>query len=140
MSARIYHFPFAPVAKPRQTRSDKWRQRPAVVAYRQWADLMRWHANLQGFRFPECGASVTFLLPMPRSWSARKRAAMHEQPHQQKPDVDNLAKAALDALLPDGDERVWAIGRLTKKWSETPGIWITVEDGVDCGLPTTEEF
>jgi hypothetical protein len=30
-----------PVPKPRQTRSDKWKQRPCVMAYRTFADELR---------------------------------------------------------------------------------------------------
>ena len=40
---------------------------------------------------------------------------MDGQPHQQTPDKDNLEKALLDALCPDGDARIWD-GRVTKRW------------------------
>jgi Holliday junction resolvase RusA-like endonuclease len=39
-----------------------------------------------------------FWLPMPASWSKRKQAANLHQPHAQKPDVDNLTKAVMDAM------------------------------------------
>ena len=39
-----------PVAKPRMTQSDKWRERPAVVKYRAFADELRLKVNLADFR------------------------------------------------------------------------------------------
>lgn len=75
-----------PVGKPRMTRADKWKQRPPVMRYRMFCD----EARLHGIRVPENGAHITFVLPMPKSWSKKKRAAMDGQPHQQKPDLDNL--------------------------------------------------
>lgn len=107
-----------PVAKPRQTRSDKWKQRPAVMKYRAFCDQCR----LLGIEVPESGAHVTFHIPMPKSWSKKRRAEMLGQPHQQRPDTDNLAKALLDAVLPE-DSGVWDI-RTTKRWAETGSIEI----------------
>lgn len=107
-----------PVPKPRQTRADKWQKRPAVVRYRAFADECR-AACIQ---VPEQGAHVVFHLPMPASWSKKKKAEMIGQPHQQKPDVDNLQKALMDAVLAD-DSGVWDI-RTTKRWAETGSIEI----------------
>jgi Holliday junction resolvase RusA-like endonuclease len=39
-----------------------------------------------------------FWLPMPASWSKRKQAANLWKPHTQKPDIDNLTKAVMDAM------------------------------------------
>jgi len=33
-------------------------------------------------------------LPMPKSWSKKKKSAMAGRPHRQKPDRDNIDKAA----------------------------------------------
>jgi len=73
---------------------------------------------------------LVFYLPMPASWSKRKRAAMLHSPHCQKPDLDNLAKAVLDGLQPIiGDDcRVWQFGVLRKLWAEHGGIGITIEE------------
>lgn len=120
MSIKIY--PVTPVPKPRQTRSDKWKQRPAVMRYRAFCDEVR----LLECAVPEDGAHVTFRMPMPKSWSKKKRAELLGQPHQQKPDVDNLTKALLDAVLKD-DSGVWDI-RTTKRWANEGSITITKEN------------
>ncbi|MGL4446340.1 MAG: RusA family crossover junction endodeoxyribonuclease [Aeromonas sp.] len=108
MSELIY--PINPVSKPRMTQRDRWAKRPTVVRYRAFCDAVR----AAGIALPEGGYHVTFYLPMPKSWSAKKRLAMLNQPHQQKPDKDNLEKALLDALFED-DCRIWD-GRVSKRW------------------------
>jgi len=44
---------------------------------------------------------VQYTIPMPKSWSKKKRAEMNGQPHKQKPDRSNLDKALEDALYQD---------------------------------------
>ena len=109
-----------PMGKPRMTQADKWKVRPEVARYRAFKDECR----LRNVCLPEAGATVTFTLPMPQSWSKKKRLAMDGQPHQQKPDVDNLAKALLDAVFPD-DSCVWDI-RCRKVWGNVGTIMIEV--------------
>jgi len=111
-------YPITPVPKPRQTQADKWRQRPSVMRYREFADRCR----LLGVTIREGGDRITFLTPMPRSWSKKAREQMRGKPHQQRPDVDNLAKALLDAVFPE-DCRVWD-SRMTKIWADEGGIRI----------------
>lgn len=118
-------FPFAPIGKPRQTQSDKWKKRPVVVAWRAFADAMRATADRSDFRMPDQGARIAFVLPMPASWSARKKALMRGEPHRQKPDVDNMAKAVLDALCED-DCTVWQLAGLEKRWGDKGSITIEV--------------
>jgi len=105
-----------PVSKPRQTRADKWKKRPCVMRYRAFADEVR--AN--EIEILSCGTEVTFFIPMPKSWSEKKKAEMSCKPHQQKPDIDNLLKALLDAVFKD-DSHVYDI-RARKVWSSTAGI------------------
>lgn len=119
-----------PVGKPRMTQRDKWKKRPAVMRYRAFADQLRLCANAAGFT-RERLKDVAVLdwvayLPMPASWSSKKREAMRGQPHRQKPDRDNLDKAILDSLF-DDDCGVYA-GRLVKRWDDGggPRLEITV--------------
>lgn len=105
-----------PVPKPRMTQRDKWAKRPGVLRYRDFCDQVR----AAGLVVPESGAHIVFHLAMPASWSRKKRAEMLGQPHQQKPDVDNLAKALLDACL-DEDQGVWDM-RVTKRWADAGAI------------------
>ena len=105
-----------PVAKPRMTARDKWKQRPAVIKYRTFCDL----ARLLKIKVPAAGAHIVFHVPMPRSWSQKKQNQLDCQPHQQRPDVDNYLKALLDALFEE-DSHVHDI-RVSKIWALTGAI------------------
>lgn len=110
-----------PVAKPRMTQRDVWMKRPCVMKYRSFCDQVR---DLKIY-LPECGYHVTFILPMPKSWSKKKKIEMAGKPHQQVPDKDNLEKALLDALFQD-DSHIWD-GRVTKIWGVKGGIVVDYE-------------
>ena len=84
-------YDITPMGKPRMTRADKWKKRPEVLRYRAFCDEVR----LQGVDLPESGSHVTFILPMPASWSKKKRAELNGKPHQAKPDFDNMMKALI---------------------------------------------
>ena len=111
-------YQITPMAKPRMTRADKWKQRPAVQKYRAYKDEIR----LRKVSVPESGARVTFVIPMPASWSKKKRQAMNGMPHRQRPDLDNLHKGLLDALFTE-DCQVWDHW-ITKIWGEEGAIII----------------
>lgn len=113
---KIYNV--VPMGKPRMTRADKWKKRPEVLRYRAFCD----HVRLLGVKLPEANSHVTFILPMPKSWSKKKLAEMNGKPHQSKPDKDNLEKALLDALFED-DAHIWD-SRVTKLWGEEGQIII----------------
>lgn len=79
------------------SRQDAWRKRPSVTRY--WN--FKAHCKLLDLKLPEGAFRIDFILPMPNSWSEKKRALMRHKPHQQKPDVDNLLKAIFDAVFED---------------------------------------
>lgn len=110
-------YPVEPMAKPRMTRSDKWKQRDCVMRYRVFKDACRLH----GVVVPE-SADVTYVVPMPASWSQKKRDRMRGMPHQQRPDLDNFDKGLLDAVH-DEDSHVWQL-HSRKIWGDTG--WIVV--------------
>lgn len=114
----IQIYDITPLGKPRQTQRDKWARRPAVLRYRAFCDEVR----LRGVSLPVSGCRITFVIPMPESWSKKKRAELIGRPHQQKPDVDNLHKALMDAVF-DDDSAVWD-ARITKIWGEKGQIHI----------------
>lgn len=128
--------PITPVAQPRQ--------RISTIGGRARSYLPKKHP-VHGYKLAlqhavrEAGIKVgdgplafglVFYLPMPASWSKKKRAALLHSPHCQKPDLDNLAKAVLDGLLPviGDDSRVWQFDVLRKLWAEHGGIGITIEE------------
>jgi Holliday junction resolvase RusA-like endonuclease len=115
-----------PCPAPRMTRSDKWktnpnhpnlrrRQRPCVMRYFAWKSAFKSACKKAGFEMSEC-LNVFFVVPMPESWSKKKRASMLYEKHQQRPDRDNYLKAVQDAFDKD-DGFVWD-GRTTKAWGE----------------------
>lgn len=110
------HYPITPVAKPRMTQRDRWKKRPCVVRYRQFCDECRAAGIAIGGTL-----EVTFWIPMPKSWSEKRKAAQDGQPHRQKPDVDNLCKGLLDLL--DDDSGVWRI-TAEKRWARAGAITI----------------
>lgn len=120
-----------PVPAPRMTRRDKYAQRPAVKRYFAFRDKCR----LKRLKVPTNGAHVTFVIPMPKSWSAKKKAAHLNKPHQTTPDADNLLKALLDAVYAD-DRSVWDI-RVTKIWGVIGQIVIDEQLEL-CALTSTQ--
>ncbi|MCP4355657.1 MAG: RusA family crossover junction endodeoxyribonuclease [Proteobacteria bacterium] len=111
-------YEIVPVSKPRMTRSDKWKQRPCVLKYRSFKDLIR-ENNVY---LPESKYHVVFQVAIPKSWPKKKKALMLGQPHQQRPDKDNFEKALLDALFQE-DSAVWD-GRASKIWGKEGAIFI----------------
>lgn len=111
-------YDITPLSKPRQTQSDRWKKRPCVMRYRAFADECR----LKGVTV-ENGDLIEFRIPMPKSWSKRNKKIMNGKPHVQKPDIDNLLKAIMDAVLPE-DCHIHTI-YVRKIWSITGSIKIT---------------
>lgn len=113
-------WPILGIAKPRMTRSDKWKKRPIVLKYRAYKDELRIHGvDLEVNDFYH----VIFVIAHPKSWSDKKRHAHWFTPHQQTPDKDNLEKGLLDALFKD-DAAAWD-GRVTKVWGPAPLLIIS---------------
>lgn len=129
--------PITPVAQPRQristigghARSYLPKKHP-VHGYKLALQHAAREAGIDDVAGGPLTVGLVFYLPMPASWSKKKREAMLHSPHCQKPDLDNLAKAVLDGLQPViGDDcRVWQFGVLRKLWAEHGGIGITIEE------------
>jgi Holliday junction resolvase RusA-like endonuclease len=122
-SAVVY---IAPMGAPRMTQRDKWKRRPVVMRYRAFKDALR--AACVGHPARPLEVSWRAYLPIPKSYSKQKRAALMGQPHRAKPDRDNIDKAILDALFPD--DSVVAEGYICKFWDDGQGarIEITMQD------------
>jgi len=108
-----------PMGAPRQTQRDRWAKRPVILRYHAYRDEL--NLKLPAF---ELGMSLDlrFYLPMPPSWSQKKRALMVGTYHDQKPDIDNLAKGFMDAFQVE-DKHV-AVLHCEKYWAETGAIEI----------------
>jgi len=100
------------------TQRDKWCKRPATDKYWTFKDLVQ-KAKIT---IPSSGAHIIFHMPIPKSLSEKKRLALSGQPHQKRPDKDNLEKALLDAVFSE-DSHIWD-SRSTKLWALIAGIEI----------------
>lgn len=111
------YYQITPVAAPRMTQSDKWNKRPCVTKYHAFKDEVRAKRVKVSER-----CRIIFFVPMPKSWSKKKKDAMHMMPHEQTPDIDNLQKALFDAVY-DDDKHIWHVDA-QKRWSYEGGIAI----------------
>lgn len=125
MSAPFVTIRVTPMGKPRMTQRDRWKKRPAVLRYHAFKDTFRAeirklpHLKTALESGAVCDLSWIAYLPMPKSWSMKKRAEMRGQLHRAKPDRDNIDKAILDALF--ADDSGIASGRLEKRWDDGKG-------------------
>ncbi len=113
--------PIEPMAKPRMTQRDRWAKRPTVVKYYAYCDELRLRVP-SGYVVPN-QLTLKFFISMPKSWSQKKRALCEGRPHEQRPDIDNLAKAFLDALCEE-DSYVSKL-KLEKYWSTSGAIEVS---------------
>jgi Holliday junction resolvase RusA-like endonuclease len=104
-----------PIPKPRMVRSDTWKKRPIVLTYWAFKDELVLKANSVKLKL-EPEVNIVFILPMPPSWSKKKKLEMDGKPHQQTPDGDNLVKAAFDCLC-DQDNFIWKVA-YEKRWGK----------------------
>jgi Holliday junction resolvase RusA-like endonuclease len=102
-----------PVPKPRMVRSDKYKKRPVVESYWAYKDELTLKANLKKIKLGAI-VDVIFIIPMPKSWSQKKRQEMNGKPHQERPDGDNLLKALQDCLCKE-DNFIWKVS-YEKRW------------------------
>jgi Holliday junction resolvase RusA-like endonuclease len=124
-----YHFNVDPIAKPRMTQRDKWKNRPIVNRYNTYKDILRLQANSQGLEtIPSVIESLFFYVPMPKSWSKKKKAAMVGRIHEQTPDIDNLLKGFMDTLCREDKHVAYFKNGLGKFWSEEGAIILTLND------------
>tara|TARA_B110000503_G_C7149523_1_gene414493 strand:- start:1335 stop:1628 length:294 start_codon:yes stop_codon:yes gene_type:complete len=84
------------------------------MRYRAFKDELR--VALEDTPFPDDVLIVLFGIPMPNSWSKKKKEKMWTTAHQAKPDVDNLLKALMDAVMIE-DQSIHTVFA-QKVWSE----------------------
>ena len=102
-----------PIGKPRMNHSDAWRKPPRVQRYWEYKDKLRGMMRAEELPVPYL---LLFVVPMPKSWSKRKKALMRFEVCESKPDKDNAEKAFLDALF-DEDKQI-TDGRVAKIWGD----------------------
>lgn len=113
---KFYLFDIVPVSAPRMTQSDRWktnpnhpdinkRQRPCVTKYFAYKNILKIQANLLKYEIKSV-LDVLFIIPMPNSWSNKKKEKMNGLPCKVKPDTDNLLKAIKDTFC-QNDSHIW---------------------------------
>lgn len=115
---KTYIFNINPCSKPRMTKSDKWKKRITTSKYWGFKDELKLQANLQGLKeLPTTINCIDFYIPMPESWSKKKKTEMDGKLHTQKPDIDNLLKGLMDALCKEDSHIAMISERLSKSWA-----------------------
>lgn len=102
------------------------RYKKRLIRYNDYKATLLGLAKSMGFELQATGTAVYFFLPLAVRHSKKKKAAMHYQLHQQKPDLSNLLKAFEDSLLPKRDQVVAHYSGLGKFWVDSPNGWIEV--------------
>ena len=123
-SRKYFLFDVIPQGKPRMTRQDKWRtnpnhadpnrrQRKCVTEYWNYKNKILWQAKPLGFEMYDFLVAV-YILPMPNSWSAKKKERENGLPCRVKPDTDNITKGLKD-IFNINDSHVWW-EKAEKRW------------------------
>lgn len=110
-------YPITPRGAVRLSRQDRFAPSKAANAYfRYGADIRTMRVTL-----PERPA-IIFRMPMPKSWSKKKRDAMRSQPCLSRPDKDNLEKGLVDSIYYGRDDaHVWC-SWTEKRWADVGAI------------------
>jgi Holliday junction resolvase RusA-like endonuclease len=131
-SRRFYLFDIVPISAPRMTQSDRWRvnpehpdinkrQREVVTKYFAYKNELIRQAKQLNFEINSV-FEVVFIIPMPNSWSEKKKQKMNGLPCQVKPDTDNLTKAIKDTFC-ENDSYIWKESA-EKRWGHLGSIII----------------
>jgi Holliday junction resolvase RusA-like endonuclease len=108
-------YPIAPMAKPRPRVTRNVTYMPGKY--------MKWKADIAKLRIELPDAfSVRFFFAMPKSWSKSAKTAYRYEPHQQRPDLDNVLGGLMDACLKN-DSSVYEV-QASKWWDTESGIEI----------------
>lgn len=99
-------------SKPNHVRTRRY-----LLKYLEYKDGLKAHGEKIGFIMPQDAFFMWFFMPMAKSWTKKKKAAMAFKLHKNKKDTDNLSKAIKDALAP-------------RKSNFTPGSTPAMDDRV----------
>ena len=114
-----------PCSKPRMTQRDRWKKRQCVLDFFAFRDRIRQEVKrintllIKESPFDWDNLTIIFLVPMPKSWSKKKKALMAGKPMQQRPDLDNYLKGLFDATHEE-DSSIWKV-TASKIWTDCTG-------------------
>lgn len=132
----IIVIPVEPMGAVRMTQRGKYMSKSAMK-YLNYKAYLKHHAKIQaqGKQFDKqpLEVQIRFRMPVPASWSPKKRSAALGRYHMKKPDADNLVKGVFDSL----NKIVWAddnqVAKLSavKVYGEEPGIEVLIKELVE---------
>jgi len=102
------------------TKRDKWKRRPCVLRYRDWADAARMEAFKQPFHKHRLTRATRITV------EAYFHSLKNVGPHLRKPDGDNILKSVCDALF-ENDEMIY--DKRVMKWWTTGESRVEIEWG-----------
>ena len=120
---RWIEIPGTPVAQPRHRVSTRGEQVRTYIPKKhpvhQYKALIAEYTKHWPVFVGPLNVVIELEFAMPQSWSYKKQAAMREAWHTQKPDIDNVTKAILDALKDRWKDDTQVV-RLTvdKRWTD----------------------
>jgi len=82
-------------SKPNHVRTKRY-----LDKYFAYKEELKTLADKAGFIMPQDAFFMWFFMPMPKSWTKKKKAQMAFKLHKNKKDTDNLSKGLKDALAP----------------------------------------
>lgn len=95
-----------------------------IERYNEYKLSLLAEAKRKQFTLPASGFSITFYVPVPPSWSKKKKKQYHGLLHQSTPDLDNMAKAFFDSMV--REDKFVAQYSLCKRWVDFPDGWIEI--------------
>lgn len=127
-----YMFDLIPMGAVRMTKRDriftnpnhadpKKRQRKVVMQYFAYKSALFVLAKQMKFELNEV-LDALYLIPMPDSWSEKKKQRMNGLPCKVKPDTDNITKGIKDALKKNDSDIWWE--KAEKRWAYNGSIII----------------
>jgi Holliday junction resolvase RusA-like endonuclease len=102
-------------------------QKQRSPKYKAYQKSLYFLAYEQGYELGDAIA-IVFGIPMPKSWSKKKKAEHLGTPHRggSGPDTDNLTKGVKDALT--GDDAFVHVNCARKIWIEGPVGYIKIKN------------
>ncbi|MBL5767998.1 RusA family crossover junction endodeoxyribonuclease [Heyndrickxia sporothermodurans] len=121
--------PIVPMGAVRTTQKQKFVDERAkrYFTYKQHIALLA----KQHIKMPSANpilADITFYMPIPNSWSQKKKERYNGAIHKSKPDIDNLIKGLFDSLNKiawKDDNQVYEV-HSKKIYSFNPGIGVEI--------------
>ncbi len=101
-----------------------YNKRKRYLKYIEWRDELKRECN-RVLYFPQTsGYWLKFFIPMPKSWSIKKKNKFRFEPCLKKEDTSNFVKAYEDALFKD-DSVIWDF-RASKFWADIGYIEVSI--------------